>query len=220
MEDNIFIKLIRDGRIGTLGELKRAYHRVVMRTHPDAVGSDRLVDVYIRYSSNYEEAVNLLTRSRPDPGPPPVEERVNHRLLFFREFYRLETIDKPYAFKKFYHTEEEIELCRKRALEHFQNWKPQSVRLYREANACYDQVKRERPSGPYMKEALLLNLTPVFHNITCFHVIGLELYRRQLKQNLPAVLARLKDRGFHQLVEYIGFLIADMENGPAIHDLQ
>jgi hypothetical protein len=214
--DNPFIRFIYQGKIRNLGDLKRLYRRMVMQTHPDAVGSDRLADRYIEYSNFYAEARDRFATAENDTGIRPDRPPENYRLLFYKEFYKLERIDKPYAFNKHYHTGEEIELAKQRSYEYFSKWKPHCIDLYRQANTIYDQIKKEKPTGPYRKYALLFNLSPVFHNILSYQLTGLQFYRKQLTQNFAGVMLQLEKRGFDRLIEYIELLIRDMERGPAI----
>ena len=179
--DNIFIRYINQGKIGSLDDLKRTYRQIVMKTHPDAVGSDRLVEQYIECRNYYEEAKAIFENIEKHPN-------LDYRLQFYKEFYRLERIDKPYAFNKYYFSRKQIELSRQRAFDFFCRWQPDRIELYEQANRIYDQIKVEKPRGPYMKHALLFNLSPVFHNILSYQLTGLQFYRKQLKQNFAAVL--------------------------------
>jgi len=208
---NIFINCINQGKIRSLDDLKRTYRQIVMKTHPDAVGSDRLVEQYIECRASYEKA-KAIFESMEKPHD------LDDRLLFYQEYYSLERSDKPYAFNKYYFSREQIELTKQRAFEHFCKWQQNRIELYEQANRMYDQIKLEKPRGPYMKHALLFNLSPVFHNILSYQLTGLQFYRKQLKQNFAAVLFQLEQRKFHKLVEFVQFLIADMEHGPAIHE--
>ena len=210
--ENIFVRYIKQGKIRSQEELKKTYRQIVMKTHPDALGSDRLVEEYIECRVFYEEAMALFQNAEQQRRLP------DYRHLFYREFYRLERIDKPYAFNKYYVSGQEIELARRQAFEYFSKWQQDRVDLYREANREYDLIKLEKPRGPYRKHALLSNLSPVFHNILSYQLTGLRLYRHQLRQNFDAILLRLEQRQFHELVEFIRFLVADMENGPAVHE--
>ena len=216
--ENIFLQYIDQGRIRNLTDLKRSYRRIVMRTHPDAVGSNRLVDRYIRYSNLYTEARERLEEGQRSPKSAAASRRENYRLLFYKEFYTLERIDKPYAFNRYYNTREDIDRARQRTLEFFSNWKPDRVELYKQANVIYDRIKLEKPRGPYRRHALLFNLSPVFHNILSYQLSGIEFYRKQLKQNFNVIMHQLEERGFGRLVEYIEFLVADMEHGPVIFE--
>jgi len=212
--DNVFIRYIKQGKIRSTDDLKRTYRQIVMRTHPDAIGSDRLVEEYINCRAYYEEAKAIIENLEERHG----EEVKNYRLLFYQEFYRLERIDRPYAFNKYYNSRKEIELSKQRAFEYFSRWQVHRVGLYQQANRSYDQIKSEKPRGPYRKHALLFNLSPVFHNILSYQLTGLSFYRKQLRQNFDVILHQLKERQFHKLVEYIQFLVKDMDNGPVIHE--
>jgi hypothetical protein len=48
--NNVLIQLIVDGRIRTLEDLRATYHKLAMQTHPDAVGSDKLVRKFLEFS--------------------------------------------------------------------------------------------------------------------------------------------------------------------------
>lgn len=210
--ENVFIKYIDQGRIKSLSDLKKYYRQIVMRTHPDAIGSDKLVDQYIEYSNFYAEAVDRITKKEIEAN----KINKNYRLLFYKEFFKLERIDQPYAFNKHYNTVKEIELTKQRTFEYFSKWKENHIELYRKATDIYDQIKKEKPTGPYRKHALLFNLSPIFHNILSYQLTGLQFYRKQLKQNFAGIMYQLEKRKFDKLIEYIQFLIDDMERGPVI----
>ena len=216
--NNIFIKYIEEGRITSFDDLKRYYRKIVMKTHPDAVGSDRLVDKYIEYRNYYEEAKAIIKKEGNHQHSIEDKDNKNYRLLFYREFYKLERIDEPYAFNKYYHTKSEIELTKERVYEYFCKWKKEHIQLYKQANLIYDQIKREKPRGPYRKYALLFNLSPIFHNILSYQLTGLQFYKKQLRQNFAGIMHQLEERKFDRLIEYIQFLIKDMECGPVIQE--
>ena len=213
--ENVFSRYIDQGRIRSLADLKKCYRKIVMRTHPDAVGSDKLVDQYIEYSNFYEEAKDRITKEKRKREVEVIDSK-NYRLLFYKEFYKLERIDKPYVFNKYYNTDKEIELTKRRTFEYFSKWKGNHIELYKQANDIYDQIKKEKPMGPYRKHALLFNLSPIFHNILSYQLTGLRFYRKQLRQNFAGIMYQLEKRNFDKMIEYIQFLIDDMERGPAI----
>jgi hypothetical protein len=215
---NLFIQNIREGKIRGLDDLKSAYRQIVMRTHPDAVGSDRLVEEYIEYSNFYEEAKALILQAGARTATLLPVENENYRFLFYREFFRLERIDKPYAFNWQSSARRDIEQTKQNAFMYFSKWNPDLADLYIQANKYYDKIKLEKPAGPYMKYALLYNLSPVFHNILAYQLTGLKLYKLQLKQNLPAIMSKLDERQFRELKDYINLLISDMDNKPAIQE--
>jgi hypothetical protein len=214
--ENIFVKYIREGRIRSVDELKSYYRQIVMKTHPDIVGSDRLVEQYIEYGKQYSEARAMMQTEANYPDTAAEEHSVSYRLLFYREFYHLERIDRPYAFNKHYHSEEEIELAKRRVHEYFSEWRGECIDLHTQAQEMYDRIKKQKPRGPYRKHALFYNLSPVFHNILSYQLTGSPYYRKQLAQNFDAVIYELERGGFDRLIEYIHFLMADMHFGPAI----
>jgi hypothetical protein len=213
--ENVFIQLIDQGRVGDLDGLKRAYRRLVMRTHPDAIGSARLVKEFLEFGEYYEAAKIYLKLKVPAPSTGLQKESSNHRLEFFRQLKKLEAIDTPYAFHRDYG---QINPIKALAVETFRKWGPRTVEFYTGADLEYDRIKREKPEGPYLKKALGLNLVPVFHNIIMFHLTGRIVYKKQVRQNLGAILDRLAKGGHFTLKEYIEFLVADLDGGAAVFE--
>jgi hypothetical protein len=212
---NPFVKLIQAGKIRTPQQLRSAYRTLVMKSHPDTVGSDRLLDKYLSFSSFYEEAKQAFADIEPaETGtPPPLSE--NHRLAYYQILQKLERIDKPYSFRRNENLPRISEL-KSQASFHFNKWDAGNQKLYAEADHDYDRLKTEKPSGPYMKNALAINVGPIFHNIIAYHLTGETFYRKQVKQNLPAVLQKLADHHCQALRGFLEVLIDDMSNGPAV----
>ena len=213
---NIFLKYVDQGRIRSLDDLKSCYRQIVMKTHPDAVGSDRLVECYIEYGRQYCEAMALISGGETSHGEQATMMSSDYRLLFYKEFYQLERIDRPYPFNKHYHCRQEIREVRERVDSYFLKWNKENADLHTRAHEEYERIKGEKPRGPYRKHALLCNVSPIFHNILSYQLTGLPFYRKQLEQNFDAVMYKLEMRGFEALTEYIRFLIADLDVGPAI----
>lgn len=211
--DNVFIRLIDKGRITDMEGLRRAYRRLVMKTHPDAIGSTRLVREFLDFSEYYE-AAKLYLRSYAQAPPVGIQgSSVNYRLGFFQQLKRLEATDPPYAYHR---DEKQIKAIKEAAAEMFNRWGPRDIEFHTNADLEYDRIKTEKPEGPYLKKALALNLLPVFHNVIMFHLTGRIVYRKQVRQNLGSILDRLEKSRHVALKEYIEFLVADMEDGAAI----
>jgi hypothetical protein len=90
--ENPLIQLIDKGRIRTLEELKATYHKLVMKTHPDAVGSDKLIGKYLELSGHYDEAKRYLGTSSNQQTEPDVNEAYNHRLTFYEQLQQLKRL--------------------------------------------------------------------------------------------------------------------------------
>jgi hypothetical protein len=102
---NVLMQLIQAGRIQTLDGLKGAYRNAIMKTHPDAVGSNKYLESYLELRNQYEEAKAYLAKSRPLEGNSEKDDKRNHRLEFFEKLNQIESLETPYAF----HPEENIE---------------------------------------------------------------------------------------------------------------
>ncbi len=204
---NPLVTLIMEGKIRNLQQLKSTYRFLVMKTHPDAVGSNRLVEGYLSLSSYYEEAKHALGSRN--------EKTLNHRLAYYQKLQELELIDKPYSFHRRENAgriwERKAEAC-----SHFRIWNSRHEKLYVDADRDYDRLKAEKPLGPYLKHALAINVSPVFHNIIAYHLTGMVFYKKQVNQNLKAILQRLVEEDCGALKEFIELLIRDMNNGPAV----
>jgi hypothetical protein len=213
--DNPFLKLIESARVTSPDELRAAYHSLVMKTHPDAVGSPRLLSRFLKLGEQYEEAKGILGGRAAGGNPAAVPEPINHRVEFYRALGTIESLEAPYAF----HPEDNAEAIRRArdsALRSLASWNPSIVELYRRADGEHHALKLEKPRGPYMRHALALNLRPVFHNVSTFHLTGRDVYARQSRQNKDGILHQLRTSGRGDLCRFLEFLYADMENGPAV----
>ncbi len=212
---NAFIRYIENGKIRDHAELRSAYMKIVMKTHPDSVGSDRLVDKFLSLTDQYEEAREYLSKKLSTSGPGDEYFEESSRLSFFRHLRCLEAFDFPFNRDRDTYTRD-LAYLKERALSCFTGWREADAGLYVEARRELDLIGSEMPHGPYRKHALYLNLRPVLHNITAYHLTGLQYYKIQMKQNLAAVLERLDERKLDNLKKYLLLLIRDMENGPAL----
>ena len=109
-------------------------------------------------------------------------------------------------------------MLRGEATELFRAWNPYNVDLYKDAERQHQQIWAEKPSGPYLKHALAINIRPVLHNVASFHLTGRQVYKRQARQNITAILSRLEEERHTAFRDYLSLLIGDMENGPALFD--
>jgi len=212
--NNALIQLIVDGRIRTLEDLRSTYHKLAMQTHPDAVGSDKLVRKFLEFSDQYEEAKAYLAQSKTDLSPTE-SSRTNHRLEFYRQLHLIESLEMPYAF----HLDENqksIAAAKQLAISALSQWKPAVVDLYAKADSDHLSIKRGKPRGPYLKHALALNIRPIIHNIVAFQLTGQEVYARQSQQNLNAIMQKLADQGWNALHGLLTFMIEDLKNGAAV----
>ncbi len=214
---NVLIQLIDAGKIASLEELKGTYRQAVMKTHPDAVGSDRYLEGYLALSNQYEEAKAYLFKIHPANAGSLIEGARNHRLAFFQQLQIIEALEMPYAF----HPEENrgrLKAAKAAAHTEIAMWDAGLGELYKKADQEYVRIKTEKPMGPYLKHALALNIRPVFHDIIAFHLTGKKLYAKQAKQNRSGIMNQLEQRGLGSLREFLSFLIENMENGPAVLD--
>jgi hypothetical protein len=213
--NNALIQLIVDGRIRTLEDLRATYHQLAMQTHPDAVGSDKLVQKFLEFSDQYEEAKAYLARSVQDHKLSSHALEQNYRLEFYKHLYLIESLEMPYAFHSD-ENEESLRIARQMAISALSHWKPAVVDLYVKADSDHLSIKREKPRGPYLKHALALNIRPIIHNIVAFHLTGQEVYARQSQQNLYAIMQQLADQNWNALHGLLTFMIEDMKNGAAV----
>jgi curved DNA-binding protein CbpA len=204
---NPFIKLIREGRIKTLDDLKSAYRRIVMKTHPDALGSNELVEKYLEYSKHYEEAKSYLLATD--------QLHTDNRLKFYQQLYNIDFLEEPYAYKP-KNFKKLIDEANKTAEEAFLSWKKDEIEIYKQANEEYRKIKLKYMIEPYLKDGFKRTLRPVFHNLISYHLTGQDFYKRQINQNLNALLYRLDQEGYKNLKHYIEILIDDLNKGPAI----
>ena len=213
--NNALIKLIVDGRIRTLEDLRATYRKLAMRTHPDAVGSEKLVRKFLEFSDQYEEAKAYLAQSVQNHGLSSEASKTNYRLAFYKQLHLIESLEMPYAFHSD-ENQESIRFAKQMAILALSQWRPAVVDLYVKADSDHLSIKREKPRGPYLKYALALNIRPIIHNIVAFHLTGQEVYARQSQQNLNAIMQKLADQGWNALHGLLTFMIEDLKNGAAV----
>jgi len=212
---NVLIQLIQSGKLRSFEDLKSTYHKIVMKTHPDAVGSDKYLDRYLQLSTEYEEARTYLAEFHSAQGVSDEQACKNHRLAFFEQLRLIESLEMPYAF----HQEENLEklsLAKKAASDALQSWNKELAELYSQADKEYVKIKTEKPMGPYLKHALALNVTPLMHNLIAFHLTGRDLYAKQARQNLSGIMHQLTENGCNALREFLSVLLDDMKRGAAV----
>ena len=213
--DNALILLIQSGRLRSFEDLKSTYHKIIMKTHPDAAGSDKYLNKYLKLSSDYEEARSYLAESHYPHGVNGEQVRKNHRLAFFQQLRLIESFEMPYAF----HPEENLArllIAKKTAMDELHCWRNELTGLYSLADKEYVRIKTERPMGPYLKHALALNIRPLVHNLIGFHLTGRDLYAKQAKQNLPGIMHQLGENHCVALREFLSLLLDDMKKGAAV----
>ena len=96
--DNPFVRLIREGRIKSLQQLRSTYRTLIMKSHPDTVGSDKLIDKYLSFSAFYEEAKRFLEDMDGSPARTPGPTAPNHRLAYYQILQKLEESTSPTVF--------------------------------------------------------------------------------------------------------------------------
>jgi hypothetical protein len=212
---NDFIRLIQSGKLRSFEELRSIYHKVILKTHPDAAGSDKYLSVYLRLGTDYEEARAYLAEAQRAQGNSGGTIIRNHRLAFFRQLRLIEALELPYA----YHRDANLGkllVAKESALNELGSWKSEWVDLYRDADGEYVRIKSERPEGPYLKHALALNIRPLVHNLVSFHITGRELYAKQARQNISGIMHQLTENRCHALCRFLSLLLDDMKNGAAL----
>jgi hypothetical protein len=212
---NPFIQLIAEGRLRCPEDLRATYRRFVMQMRPDAVGSDRLPRKFLELSDQYEEAKGYLAQSADNHDLPDGADIPNHRLAFYRQLHLVESLELPYAL----HPEgnqESLAAAKRMAIGELVQWRQDILELYTKADADHVAIKKEKPSGRYAKHAIALNLRTTIQNLVAFHITGQEVYARQSKQNLGAVMQELADQGWNSLHGLLTFMIEDLNNGAAV----
>ena len=212
---NDFIRLIQSGKLRSFEDLRSIYHTIIIKTHPDAAGSDKYLEMHLRLGADYEEARAYLAESQRSKGDSGGMIVRNHRLAFFRQLRLVETLEVPYV----YHRENklgELRTAKETALNELSCWKKELIDLYKEADGEYVRIKSERPEGPYLKHALALNIRPLVHNLISFHITGRDVYAKQARQNLSGIMHQLTENRCYALCQFLTFLLDDMKSGAAI----
>lgn len=218
--ENIFISLIQNNKIHDQDELKSAFRIIAKQTHPDTVGSDRHVQKFLRIKDFYEDAKRYLKTETAEPHAPPLSVEENYRFLFFRELYRINTLELSNK-KNSTHGEERIASCYEKMKMHFKHWKKADYTLFIDAYDEYRVIRSQKHKNDLAnlrKPSLYKNLRPLLFNMSYYHITGSIFYFKQLKRNLDAILLRLEQNQFFALKRFLSLLIEDSEKGPAVFD--
>lgn len=210
---NALLQLIEIGRIRTVDGLQAAYREAIMKTHPDAVGSNKYLESYLKLRNQYEEARCYLEKSQNTKS----NQDKNHRLAFFEKLDQIESLELPYSFHPNAHRDQLLSL-KEAATKEISGWKKELVDMYCWADKDYVKIKAENPEGPYLRHAVALNVRPLVHNLIAYHLTGRELYAKQARQNLSGIMHRLTQSGCAALRAFLTLLLDDMKNGPAVLD--
>jgi len=186
-----------------------------MQTHPDAVGSDKLLQKFLQFSDQYEEAKGYLIQSIKETDSSRETNTPNHRLAFYKQLNVIESLEIPYALH-LEENQESILASKQAAIRALSEWKPDIVDLFTKAEDEYVSIKKEKPRGPYLKHALALNIRPIIHNVIAYQLTGQELYARQSRQNLSAIMQKVADQDWRSLYGLLTFMIEDLKNGAAV----
>jgi hypothetical protein len=217
---NYFIDLINKGKISGLDDLKKAYRKIAMKTHPDIVKSDRYVKDFMQCKTYFEEA-KLFLKENIKVEEEPIIINENFRLMFYQELEEIYYLEAAYFFKKEESVFKRIKLANVESLKYLKKWKPEFQDLYVSAGLEYEKImkeKRKNDISNLRKPSLFINLRPVFFNIAKYHTTGLKFYQNQIKQNISPVLKRLEDENYYVVREYLLFLINDLKSGSALFD--
>ena len=212
---NGFVQLIQSGKLLSFEDLKSTYHKLIMKTHPDAVGSDKHLKRYLQLSTDYEEARAYLAECRLTQGKQEERACKNHRHAFFKQLHLIESLEMPYAFHP-EESSEKLRVAKETAMDELRSWRKELAELYDSADKEYVRIKTEKPMGPYLKHALALNVRPLVHNLIGFHLTGRDLYAKQARQNLSGIMHQLTENRCVALREFLSLLLDDMRNGAAV----
>lgn len=216
--ENLFITMIDEGRISNSEELKRAFHSIAKKTHPDMVGSNRYVERFIKFNKQFIEAKEYLKRRGEDEKiiePPP-----DYRLIFFRELFALISLELPGKYLDEQLRRRVLEIG-KMVKEAFSGWKVSEHKLFNSAALEYLKIRNEKPHNDFAhlrKPLLMVSLQPLIFSLCSYHISAKEFHLKQFNRNLKSVVIRLEEAGFLIMKEALLYLAADLKRVPAILD--
>jgi hypothetical protein len=215
---NALIDLINAGRIRSLEDLKSTYHKIVMKTHPDAVGSEKLLTKYLSFAGQYEEAKQYLLGLSKVTQEPKKKAATNHRMEFFVQLSSIEafeTLNKTTPGRITPH----LVAAKKAARVELSEWRPDLLDLYDKAVREYDRIKYEHATGLRTRHPPTLVVPPLLKNIIAFHLSGKALYLVRARKNHALALYRLIEKSSFHLHGFLSFLVDDLKNGSATTNL-
>ena len=171
---------------------------------------------YLEAHKHYEDAKAHLAQTSSDIAASIEAYGTNHRLEFYKQLYLIESIETQDASQSDY--QESINTTKEIAIKALSEWKPGVVDLYVKADKEFITIKKEKPTGLYLKHSLALSIRPLIVNIVAFHLSGKEDYARQSRLSSSSIMQKLAGRGWRSLYGFITFIIEDLKNGAAALD--
>ncbi len=220
--ENIFINLMNEGKIRSLDDLKSVFRKIAKKTHPDAAGSDTLVRKFIVFRKQYEDACRHIISGEHGEWKKQKAFGNNYRYMFFREMLSLYYLETSFQTSKTAQADIKIKSVMDAAYSNLRKWNAELAALYLHALPDYEKIKTEKYKNiisNLRKPQVFFNLRPVIFNLVNYHITGISFYKKQIRQNLNAVIKRLDENGYTAYREYLIGLINDMDNGPALTDL-
>lgn len=216
--ENLFITMINEGRIKNSDELKRAFHSIAKKTHPDMVGSDRYVDRFIKFNKQFSEAKEYLKgRGEMEDAPEPP---LDYRLLFYQELFALISLEEPGRYLN-EQLRSRVKTVGTGVRKAFLRWKESESRLFNSAALEYLNIRDEKSHNDFAhlrKPLIMVSLHPLIFSLCSYHISGKEFHLKQFYRNLKSVIVRLEEAGFLIMKEALLYLAADVKRGPAILD--
>lgn len=208
---NPFLPLIRDGKITTSDELKKVYRRLLKETHPDKVGSEERLDLFLQLESFYKEALEQFsTAEKPN--------KAESRLQFYKALLLILDLESRLKLSR-KEVEASLERVAKEVTKYWEEWQGRENPFF--YPAFHNLVSFLGQTGindlDHLREpSLFRTIAPVLYKICAYHISAKSFYIKQINRGFILLEETLKKEGQEALLQWILFLLQDAQKGPAI----
>ena len=220
MGENRFLELYERGRISDLRSLSRAWHELVKRTHPDAIGSETSSQLFSQLHEEYH-AARIVISARADGLAPTALDNADLTALanasadpiispsrqdFYRELndiirrgFPLDP-ENPRLPSTYFQSRKTLSAWLA------QNLGPDSFEKFERETLALKNNSTYFATGPLM---------PVLYQFCDFHSLGSAGAEKFIRSEWPRMERLLKRRGKNGLVAALDYLVRDLANGAA-----
>jgi hypothetical protein len=207
---NIFDKLILEGKIASLPELRRYYRALASKAHPDTSKREGSHETFIKLKKDYEQAESRLARlqdpenRRRKPSKPTREE-------IYHSFWDIEASGFP--------VDRSVRESSRAYRERIRIFSRQLGAYWARPNPAFEEIENELyeiRGDDIIDNPLFGKIRMIFYNIVSWHQNPTAFCANALEKWRGEICPELDARDLQAIKAFLSWLVDDMKNGAAL----